>query len=233
MGREPFYWYRYLLAIRSPDAASGGASGGEQAFRDAGWMVLDLDDGSIGPQRHPRGAYQFVTLDTARAAFPTARWWSVDHPVRSVGRAHGFLNFEWWTDDRTQRATDIGNWFGRSCGYLVDLTEGTVYNAVVRRRWPLREVLERHGFDDGDFFLSHQPVHLEPARQILTTALTAAGIEPEFITYGTHHNPLLVQSHNFAAVEGRFVDLWGWNQALMNDPGFRRHVLNDPTSGQP
>jgi hypothetical protein len=224
---ESAYWHRYLLSIRSPSPAETGPPDVEQIFRDAREGILDLDDGHIGPRRRPRGRYQFLTVDTVQNAFPAAEWLTVDHPEPQVGPVRGFFNVEWWTDDPQLRTADIDIWVGRSHGYLVDLSGGSVFDFIVRQRWPLREALDRYGFDDGDFFLSRRPEYFDPIRQILAAALTEAGVKPDFITYGTHHNPLLVRSFDYAAVEGRFVDLWGWNYALLEDPSFRRHVLND------
>jgi hypothetical protein len=220
------HWYRYLLAIRTLEPLGAAIHELERAFRDADPTDPRLYDGCIESIRRPRGGYKFVSTDLVASAFPAAPWLTVDHPEPTVGRLRGFLNFEWWSADTDARGFDISSWFLRSHGFLVDLSDGEAFDIITRRRWSLTEAFRRHGFGDGAFFLNRPPEYLERVRQILASELVYAGVEPAFITYGTHHNPLLVTSPYTPSVDRRFIDLWGYDWELLNRPGFRERILS-------
>lgn len=222
--------FRFLLGIRSPEPVGATVAQVEQLFRDAHSDDPELDDGHIGSRRRPRGGYQFATVETVRTAFPDASWLTVAHPEPLIGPVRGFLNFDWWTDDIDYKSHGIACWYQRSHGYLVDHTHGATFDSIGQLRWPLAEAFNPHGFSDGDFFLDRPAEYRAAIRLALSRELMLAGVEPTFIDYDTHHNPMLVRSRETEAVADRFVDLWGFDWAILDDPRFRRDVLQASTS---
>lgn len=226
MSLEP---YRFRLAIR------GRQSWGkdwEQAFRDelsrVGWQATAL--GPDGQMRDvggdPMGRYEFQPR-AAHAVVGTA--------CPYVGEVVGFLAFEWWEGymEFEDRRFFLELFFAASHGYVERTDTGQVYDSVVLRTFRLAEVVSKHGFEDGGFFLHGLPAYDAGVRAHISAAVERIGLTGSFITYGTSHNPVRIDDFDqrdgyriFCMHVDDPIDLWGFETRIT--PELHR-LLSDMT----
>jgi hypothetical protein len=142
----------------------------------------------------------------------------------------GFLNFEWWHghiefDDRLFFSQVL---FGASSGFFARTDTGGWYDPVVEKEFTLNDAVLKHGFLDGDFFLSRacclddRAAYEHSVRDAITGELDALGLRGEFISYGTGHNPIRIDQFepkkgqtyaecwkHFRQHSSRTIRLWG------------------------
>ena len=152
----------------------------------------------------------------------------------------GFFDFEWWDHyvDLADRRFLLSCMLWAARGYIERTDTGQLHDAIVSREVLLREVVSKHGFDDGGFFIDLGPRYFADTRATILAALDRIGLSASFITYGTSHNPIRIdqfeprpgQTHASCwELFRRHADtplmLWGFD---VTDTPLLRELLTDP-----
>lgn len=118
----------------------------------------------------------------------------------------------------------------RSRGPVLRTEDGAYREPLRKVTFSLMELTSKHGFDDGDAFLSHDPDYLEYACREATAALAAGGLEAGVGSIDTHHNPLRIwgpvrrldQREEVQEWElGKLsMAIWAYDTSFMSDVSF-------------
>jgi hypothetical protein len=244
-------WPRYLIGVRPRPGHRGDW---RAAVRDRlatqGAAPFGVDDELVDVSGDPMGVYRFVELDEASHDFAGAPWLARDHRCPFVGPLAGFVAWEWWYGYHSfgDRRYLIDHLLAATDGVIVRTDTGAFFDPIIEAECTLAQVVQKHGFEGGAFFLrdvDHDADYGAYVRDTITAALRAIDLRGDFITYGTSHNRIRIddfqprRGETHAACWERFrihdhhsVRLWGIDCPGLRSPAFRA-LLDDDASPMP
>jgi len=245
-------WPRYLIAVRPRPGHRGDW---RAAVRDRlaaqGAAPLAADEELVDVAGRAMGVYRFVDLDEARRHFAGAPWLAREHRCPFVGALAGFVAWEWWHGyhDFDDRRYLVDHLLAACDGVIVRADTGAIFDPVIEAEYALEHVVQKHGFEDGAFFLrgvDDDPDYAAYVRDTIAAALRAIGLHGDFITYGTSHNPIRIDAfeprrgethadcwQRFHAHAHRTVRLWGIDCPGLRSPAFRTFLDDDASPAPP
>lgn len=136
------------------------------------------------------GFASLIDLADVAAVEPDAAWW---RPSRCpwVGAPAGVFSWD-HTDEALAKDRLVPALvdLGRGPFVRADVSGDQVRASVVRRRFPLSDLVGPHGFDDGAALLREDPEYLEDVRRAAGSVIRDAGYRGDVGTWPSHHNPL-------------------------------------------
>ena len=241
---------RYLIAVRERPGRSVPA-GWRARVRERLRLhsmthdVLGADEALLDIGGEPMGSYRFVEREELQAMLPGAAWWRHHLACPWLGEVAGFLSWQWWHGAPSfQDRRYFTSALMRACnGFFARTDTGEVFEPIIEADHALAQVHQKHGFGDGAFFLWDASVapdyHLD-VRARITRELARHDRRGAFITYGTSHNPVRIDSfeprrgESAHACLARFhlhshwtVRLWGYDLEALDSPRFQAFLDDD------
>jgi hypothetical protein len=175
------------------------------------------------------GRYALIERDVASERHGGAPWFPRDSRPW-VGDVAGFFSWTHAADEGIAMARLVPSLLRSGRGVVARPGNGRFHEPVVRRRFPLRDLLERHGFDDGDALLARDGAYLRDALDEIRRVLAAAGLEADVGASGSHHNPLgivgdlrrggVALRDPAGELERLSVELWAFDWRVLDDTAF-------------
>jgi hypothetical protein len=175
------------------------------------------------------GRYELLAPAAAAARHRDAPWWSLE-PRPWLGGVAGFFSWTHAADERAAMAHLVPTLIRRGRGVIARLDSGRFHETVHPRTFSLANLLERHGFDDGEALLARDGDYLDHVVGEVERALAAAGFEAAVGVASTHHNPIRIVGEvrrggvaiadPLAALAASAVTLWAYDWDVLDDVAF-------------
>ena len=188
------------------------------------------NDGNMTADGNYMGFYRLLSREQAQHEFGRALWFSLDEVPPWLGHPVGFFAWCHLGCESEAESHLLPALVELSRGLCVRIDDGRFVHLATEREFSLSNLIGKHGFDDGDAFLSRNPDSEYLRATVLQTrrVLEEAGLDVFIGIYGTHHNPLRMTGD--VTKDGKVVDdrvLWDLNIRLwtLNWPVLREETF--------
>lgn len=147
-------------------------------------------DDSLLHENEIIGFYRLIDPEEANTLFGSQEWFSL---AQECPWFHGLIGFFNWTHVADQAIAEehLLPKLIQTGSTVIARTDSQQFKLPVRLvEFSLANLLSKHGFEDGDAFLSREEEYLMYVYDKLTRAMEEAGLEGHIALLETAHNPL-------------------------------------------
>ena len=179
------------------------------------------------------GFFQFIELEEARTLFHAEPWFALTQESPQCPWFQGLAGFFNWTHAADQtiaeehllpRLVQVGS-------IIIARTDNHNFKQPVRLvEFSLTNLLSKHGFDDGDAFLSRDEDYLMYVYDELAHCIETAHLEGHITLLNTIHNPLQLSedlcrdgkpvSNEMLTLAELSVEIWAYDWDVLKDWAF-------------
>lgn len=175
------------------------------------------------------GFYQFIDLEEGLTLFHAAPWLALAQECPWFQGLAGFFSWTHVADQALAEERLLPRLAHAST--VIARTDDHAFRQSVRLiEFSLTNLLSRHGFYDGDAFLSRDEAYLLSAYDEVAHALQAAGLAGHVVMLETAHNPLQLAGDLYRgeasipdatlALAELSVQIWAYDWDILKDPVF-------------
>jgi len=181
-------YYSFALAVRRSSETLSNATI-QDFFHSKELYPIYLDaDGQYLESSHKK----FGTYDFCRASELEDLAIKYDWPIQSdcpfVDSILGYCLFQPWDNDSFLYFVETVLSAGH--GFLAKLDNGVCFDIVSEKTFSLREVVDRHGFDEGALILTETDDYHQYIRNSIKRSLDPLGLKPYSYHAGDHEHIL-------------------------------------------
>ena len=182
-------YYSFVLAVRQPPQAVTNTT--IQDFFHAKEfypIYFDVDGQYYSGSSHKKdGAYHFCqAIELEELAKKYA--WPLQSDCPFVGPILGYCLFQPWNKDSFLHIVEVALSTGQ--GFLARLDNGVYFDIVSEKIFSLREVVSRHGFQEGSLILTKTDEYHQYIRNAIEQVLAPLGLKPSTYHAGDHEHLL-------------------------------------------
>jgi hypothetical protein len=176
------------------------------------------------------GPYEHLDVAQAQAELGARPWFSLEPLSPRLGKPVGFFTWTHMGDEELAAAQLVPALMDLARGFIARRDNDEVRHPVALRSYSLDNLVNRHGFYDGDDFLDRSDETLREVAAEAQLALSAAGLSAHVTVMSTHHNPIRLGSElrrdgvvvpdERAALDPLCIHIWAYDWHIPRDMTF-------------
>ena len=184
----PYQDYSYILSVRQ-SSGSPSICSIQDFFNSPEFypITFNTDENYYDESGTAMGSYRFCQVDEIKEVAQKSAWPQVSN-CPFIGSILGYCLISPWDHDSfhflVERTLNLG------CGFIANLTNGVFFDIVAEKELSLREVVGRHGFNEGSLYLINTKDYHTYIRNSISKSLKPLDLKPNSYHGGDHDHIL-------------------------------------------